>query len=298
MTRAFIVFADSFDENNGGVIALHRLCDLLNREGERALLWPARRLPWDDARRGASAWAALRFGTRQLRKPYRTWPGFQTPLARAEDLPGAIVVYPEIVVGNPLAGERVVRWLLHKPGFHKGKIGFGPTDRFFFYQHAFNDPALNPETDNLLKTVFLRDDVYRRTNFGARRGSCYILRKGKGRPIVHDLHDSVCVDKLSHAEMAVVFNRVATCVSYDLYTMYSHFAALCGCDSIVVPEDGVSKEAWYPDPDDRLGLAYGFDDVEAARASAPRLLAHLKAQETTANTTVRNFVAKCSGYFP
>jgi hypothetical protein len=298
MKRPFIVFADSFNENNGGVIALHRLCDLLNREGERALLWPARRPPWYAERRLSSAWSALRFGARQLRKPYRVWPGFVTPLAQSEELPGAIVVYPEIVVGNPLRGDRVVRWLLHKPGFHKGKIGFGAADRFFFYQHAFNDPALNPDASNLLKTVFLRDDIYRRWNFGPRHGTCYILRKGKGRTTVHDLRDSVCVDKLSHAAMAEVFNRVATCVSYDAYTMYSHFAALCGCDSVIVPEEGVSKESWYPDPDDRLGLAYGFDDIDNARASAPRLLAHLKAQESTANTTVSAFVAKCVGYFP
>ena len=298
MTRRFIVFADSFDQNNGGVIALHRLCDLLNREGRTALLWPLRRPLFDPAQRLASGWRFWRYWRRAWRRPYRRGPGFATPIAGVHDLPGAVVVYPEIVSGNPLRAEHVVRWLLHKPGFHKGAYAYGPADRYFCYQKAFDDPALNPDGDNLLKTVWLRDDVYRQTNFGPRKGSCYILRKGKGRELVHDLRDSVCVDKLPHEALARVFNRVEMCVSYDAYTMYSHFAALCGCISVIVPEPGVTKEAWYPDARDRYGLAYGFDDIPHALQTLPLLLPHLKTQESSANASVKDFIARCERYFP
>lgn len=298
MKRTFIVFADSFNENNGGVIALHRLCDLLNREGETARLWPSRRPLHNPAHPLASAWGFFRWYRRAWRRPYRRVPHFQTPLATPADLPGAIVVYPEIVAGNPLRAEHVVRWLLHRPGFHKGHVQYGAGDRFFFYQKAFDDPALNPDGDNLLKTVWVRDDIYRHVNTGARHGTCYLLRKGKGRPIAHDLSDSLLVDGLSHTELAAVFNRVTTCISYDPYTMYSHFAALCGCDSVVVPEAGVTKAQWYPDAADRLGLAYGFDDVEEARGTRGLLLPHLKEQETRANASVRSFIERCAAYFP
>lgn len=298
MSRRFVIFADSFDENNGGVIALHRLCDLLNREGCEARLWPSRLPLWDAARPWASAWAAWRWYRRAWRRPYRAQPAFRTPRATPADLDGAIVVYPEIVSGNPLRAERVVRWLLHKPGFHKGHYEYGSNDRYFFFQKAFDEPELNKDGDNLLKVVWLRDDVYRQTNFGERRGTCYFLRKGRGRPLVHDTTDSVLADKLSHAELAVLFNRVQTCISYDSYTMYSLFAALCGCDSVVVPEPGVSKQQWYPNEADRYGLAYGFDDLEEARRTRPLLWPHLKAQETEANASVRAFVQRCAVYFP
>lgn len=298
MARKFIVFTDSFDENNGGVIALHRLCDLLNRAGHPALLWPLRKPLADPAHPLAQAWPFFRYYRRAWRRPYKVWPGFQTPVAAPQDLPGAVVVYPEIVSGNPLRAEHVVRWLLHKPGYHKGTYEYGPGDRYFFYQRAFDDPTLNPERDNELKVAFVRDDIYRQTNFGPRRGSCYILRKGAGRALVHDLHDSVLVDKLSHAQLAEVFNRVQTCISYDTYTMYSRFAAMCGCDSVIVPEEGVSKEQWQPKAADRYGLAYGFGDVEAARATRPLLLPHLKSQEVADNQGVQRFVEKCAAYFP
>src|SRR5215210_6893097 len=105
MGRPYIVFADSFNENNGGVIALHRLCDLLNRGGERAWLWPSRRPLYDPDRKLASGWGFFRWYRRAWRRPYRMCPGFQTTIATPAELEGAIAIYPEIVHGNPLRTE-------------------------------------------------------------------------------------------------------------------------------------------------------------------------------------------------
>ena len=41
------------------------------------------------------------------------------------DLSDLIVIYPEIVFGNPLGAKNVVRWFLHNPGFFSGKIYYG-----------------------------------------------------------------------------------------------------------------------------------------------------------------------------
>ena len=261
-------------------------------------MWPFSR-PIFDIKHPIHGFAKeIKYRFRSRRKPYPTHPGFLTPIAPSQEvIRDAIVVYPEIVEGNPLGGTRVVRWLLHKPGFHTGKAVFGERDLFFFFQKAFDDPLYNKNPDNLLQTFFVRDDVYCQTNFGVRDGVAYILRKGKDRLIVHDVNNSILVDGKTHAEAAEIFNRVRVCISYDLYTMYSMYAALCGCDSVVVPMDGVSKEEWVPEPSGRYGLAYGFDDLEAARSTAPLLLPHLKQQEFQVNSTVGDFVAKCGAYF-
>ena len=36
----YIIVAPSYDENNGGCVVLHKLCDLLNSQGEKAVLCP------------------------------------------------------------------------------------------------------------------------------------------------------------------------------------------------------------------------------------------------------------------
>ncbi len=297
MTKKFIIYSGGFDENSGGSIVLHRLCDLLNRVGQEAYMWPVfKRLP-GKGQPIQNAFKAIKFRHRINNGRFSVFPGFETPLAELKDLEDAIAVYPEIVDGNPLRAKHVVRWLLHKPGFHTGRVNFGPDDRFFFFQHAFNDRELNTDEDNLLKTVFIRDDIYQQTYFGERQGTCHILRKGQGRPLVHDASQSLLVDGMSHQQMAEVFNRSQVCISYDLYTMYSYYAALCGCTSIVVPEPGMSKEQWYPDEGDRYGIAYGWDDLAEAQRTKPLLLPHLKAQERAANASVLAFVARCNDYF-
>jgi len=298
LSRRFIIFAGSFNQDIGGVVALHKLCDMLRQEGHEAYLWPENLPTFEPAspfRTGRRVW---RYYRRNQAARYKTWPGLQTPIARQRDLREAIVVYPEVVDGNPLKAKHVVRWLLHKPGFHTHRINFGPGERFFFYLKAFDDPTLNPDGENLLRVPAFSADLYRQTNFGERRGTCYLMRKGKGRKIVHDLADSVLIDGMSHSESAEVFNRVQTCVSYDTYTLYSVFAALSGCISIVVPEEGVTKEQWFPDPRDRYGLAYGFDDVEHALQTRHLLLAHLQTQAEETKESVRRFVRKCAEYFP
>ena len=93
----FIIYAPPFDENSGGNVLLHRLCDLLNKEGESAYI----RL-WDMPQPNNSG----------------IYGSFNTPLAKISDLSdNTIVVYPEVVSGNPLMAKNVVRWLLYHPGF-------------------------------------------------------------------------------------------------------------------------------------------------------------------------------------
>jgi hypothetical protein len=291
----FVIFTPEFNEGVGGAIALHRLCDLLNGLGYRARLWPRKRPLSDSSSPLRSAKQILKYVWE--RRSFRTFQDFDTPLATRQDLDEAIVIYPEVVAGNPLRARRVVRWFLHKPGFHTGQIVYGQNELYFFFQHSFNDPSINPDSSNLLQVYFIRDDIYRQQNFGERSGYCHILRKGRGRPPVHDIDNSTLIDGLSDADAAKVFNRCEFCVSYDLYTMYSKYAALCGCLSVVVPEPGLSKTEWRRDPEDRYGLAYGFDDIDEARASLPLLLPTLKKKEGEAARLVTEFVGKCHTYF-
>lgn len=291
--RKFIVWAYPFDDTVGGVIALHLLCRRLNELGETAMLWPAWR-PALRGRHGPRGW--LRWAWRRVRWRASFNNPFGLPLARSRDLDGAVVVYPEVVAGDPLRADHTVRWLLHRPGFHTGKAEYGRDDLFFFYQEAFDDPAHNPDpTARLTLTWFI--DAYRRTGAGPRRGTAYILRKGKGRPIRHDLAGSVLVDEMSHEERAAVFNRVERLYCYDLYTMYTVYAALCGCVPVVMPDPDLSKERWTPDERDRYGIAYGEADVPWALATRGLLEERLRSVRAEQDDMVRRFVAKCRDRF-
>jgi hypothetical protein len=297
--RKFIIYTHRYDEKVGGAIALHQLAMLLAAAGREVRLWPSGRPP----ARGREMLRALLWHMREwgrktlLSGGFRRAPGARVALARSSEIDEAIVVYPEIVAGNPLHARRVVRWFLHRPGFHTGRIEFAPGELHFYYQEAFDYRFEGATSGGKLFLVKVFSDIYRNEHKPGRSGRCYILKKGADRAAGLDLGDGVVVDKLSHAEIARVFNQVEYCVSYDPYTFYSIYAAMCGCKSIIVPVEGVSKEQWQPVEELRYGLAYGEDDLEYARQTLPALLAVWSSKEDDNRLAVDGFVTKCDDFF-
>ena len=314
MKRKYIIWVPPFDENIGGIIVLHMLCDLLNSLGEQAYIWPESKPVFKLGTPFSSIVKILKYSIKQVHNSYPVFLSskltmfrimsrklsykfelsecFNTPIAGYRDLHGSIVIYPEIVSGNPLGLKRVVRWLLNRPGFFTGEISYGEDELLFYFQKAFDDPDLNKDPDNLLRIVWIRDDVYYQRNHSPRNGTCYMQRKGHDRVIQHDLADCTLIDGLSHEEISKIFNECKYFISYDLYTMYSIYAAVCGCISIVVPMDGLSKEAWRPESERRYGIAYGADDVEFAARTRYLLFNELDNQKTESLKMVEKFIVK------
>lgn len=297
--RRYVIYTPPYDRNIGGIVALHTLYESLRATGARAAIW----YDWmQPSRRDSPPWGYLMRVLRTLRSHYRALRG-DVPLdngpirATALDVRSAIVIYPEIVDGNPLNARRVVRWFLNKPGVITGRVTFGPGELYFYYQQVFDDPAINPNPDNQLLQVALLDSIYTRRNFGVRHGTCYILRKGRDRVLDPSVLDGPVLDGLSHEETAEAFNRYEYCVSYDAYTMYSYYATLCGCKSIVVPQPGVSKQVWQPNEQLAYGIAYGMEDLPHAVATAGKMEHHLRELKQKNLDAVSIFRTKCREFF-
>lgn len=222
---------------------------------------------------------------------------YNLQVAGNRDLKGAVVIYPEIVFGNPLGVPHVVRWLLNKPGVISGTIKFGSNDLFFYYHSYFNDWDLNPYEEHQLRIVELQSDVYKNPNYSERSGQCYMVRKGQNRELDYHEPDSKIVDGLSHRELAKVFSKYKYFICYDLYTMYCRYAAMCGCIPIVVPEEGLSKEEWRPEVANRFGIAYGWDDIPWALETSGNLLDFLAEVDRDNVNSLNKFVSIVEGYF-
>lgn len=300
----YYIYAPTFNENVGGIIVLHKLCDLLNQNGEEAyLVLSFKKKPI--FRKQKTLIKKIFFPFKFLKyylKMYRTEktsPALDTPIVYGDQFSAddSVVVYSETVNGNPLKAKNVVRWLLHKPGFLTGEIDYGLKDIFFYYQIKFNDKDLNPYEDHQLTVSWLRDDIYKQTNFSKRNGTCYILRKGKQRTMVHNVKDSILLDGKSHVEIAKIMNDCEYFLSYDMTSMYSRYAVLCGCKSIVIPKEGVSKKEWQPKEELRYGIAYGFDDIEEADKTKHLMYESMQKQENGSNQSVVNFIEKTYKFF-
>lgn len=279
-------------------MALHFLCDQLRRIGRDAYIWPAG-VP---AVRPNEAAFTLPSDPPQripLNVSFRQNPAFDTALAAPEDLAKAIVVYPEVIFGNPLNSDRVVRWFLNKPGLLTGHARFSENDLFFYYQEAFDDPTINPHRGNKLQVITILDSIFKQVlPTSGRSGTCYILRKGKDRAPQPNELDGPVIDGRSHEEIADIFNRHEYCVSFDTRTMYSVYAAMCGCKSIIVPEFGIEKHVWQPVTELTYGVAYGFDDLEWASDTKQLMIEYYQKIQSENLGSVEFFSQVCERAFP
>lgn len=297
--KPIVINTPTFDDKNGGAIALHCLADRLRNMGLDAYVYPmfildkypkSTRLELKTRLK-----IFLRNTLRRIRqiKPFRTHPSMNTPVAPKAILPDSIAVYPEIVSGNPLKAKHVVRWLLHKPGFFRTSITFGSDELTFYYQDAFREGLDWVNSDNLLRLRWVRDDIYYDKGLPERNGACRLIRKGKITSAeIPKNGDAIIVDGKSHEETAGIFNRCKYLYCHDPYTMYTLYAAICGCIPIVIPQPGLSREKWRATYPFKHGIAYGIEEAQWAADTRNELLKELAEQRLLEKEMLKKFVNK------
>jgi len=312
MNRKYLIFTGSYNENNGGVVVQHKLCSMLNDLGYESYVHPLYERYYEINKNNFNLTLRIFLGfikrvfsglykDHKQYKGFKLNPYFNTKLLNKKDIifnDEWIVIYPEIAFGNPANAKNVVRWLLYNPGVHTKKIFFGENELCFKYNSAFSSYLTTMEHSKELKVIHYPLEHYNLDNASkGRTGTAYCLRKGRNKPIQHDLDNSILIDGKSHVEIAAIFKQVKTFISYDTYTAYSFFAVLCGCNSIVIPDEGLTEEQWYPNPEDRYGLSYGFDGVEQARRTAHLVKQHVIEEEAKSKENVENFIDVAESFF-
>lgn len=277
-------------QDSGGSIALHRLCQCLNELGYRAQILYSKEPHYQNqkAYKFWIKWAWFSFTDAvigilykalkhtnlkkasafksYLYEPIKGCPRKRLPIFRRN----TILVYPDIYYGNIFNGKNVVRWLLYYNRYDKD--AYGKKDLFFAYREIFNDKRFNSQ-NRILNISYFDLNLYKQINFGKRSGKCYIIRKGVCRADLPSKFDGVIIDDLSEENKVKAFNQCEYCISYDTQTAYSSIAALCGCVSIIVPEEGKSWLDYRGRTEAKDGIALGFSkkEIDRARKSAYKI---------------------------
>lgn len=204
--------------------ALYRLCHLLNESGYRAAMGPPR---------------AYRPGRAPWRNP--VWWSTAAP----ED---AIVVYPEIIPGNPLRAKRVVRWCLNYPGLLAGDATFAKGELVLAWDARMLDrvsaaAGVTLDASHVLAVPTIDPEFIYPDPAMAKDIDCFFVYKGKKvreRFVLPNERELVCIDE--HAptlrDLGNLLRRTRRLYSYDHATLLFHEAWICGCELIQVHADG------------------------------------------------------------
>ena len=286
--RPIIVDCPPFNENSGGAIVLHTLVDQLRKLGVDAY---AISLKQDYADVKSPLLRTLkRWNRRRRRGSFKTHPSLNVPLAPKEIIEQAIVVYPETRSGNPLQSPRVVRWLLHKPGFFGVDAKIGPHEEIFYFQPAYAEGLEGIPNDRSLTMGYFNKDIYK--NLGLpRSGACRMIRKGKNtKHLIPKTDNAILLDGKSHTEVAHIFSTTEIFYCHDPYTTYVYYAVLCGCVPVVIPQLGLSSTEWRSGMDLKYGIAYGEEEIDWARETSDQLISYMADEKERDTVSVLRFL--------
>jgi hypothetical protein len=259
-----IICAPSYHEGIGGGLVLHKLCHILNNIGYDAYLTSTPKL------NGSS----LNFNLN---------PEWNTKLAESFNPTQDIIIYPEIERGNIYEGKNVVRYILGKnhlvdipEGTHSST--WGENDYWLYFHDLFYD-EIKPK--NILHVIDSKADKFIHLSWCRdMTKTCFTYRKKQDEKenlnIIHP-SDSIEINfNTPDSELIKIFRSCKTFYSYDTETYLSVLAALCGCESVIVPYKNITKEEIVSkQPSFKYGIAYGLNDLEWANNTQPKLREHM-----------------------
>ncbi|MCW2316272.1 hypothetical protein SAMN06265338_106208 [Rhodoblastus acidophilus] len=249
----YYIVTPNYTSQSGGVKALHLLCHWLNRTGERAYI--------------------LAYGGSDM----VVNPDFLTPLLRPEivDAHGAdgltpIVVYPEVVVGNPLQAQCVARYVLNYPGLLGGDKVYAPEELAFGFTKKLAE-ACGPDAP-VLHMPLVDRSIFNPGRPRLRKGAAFYAYKYR------DLHGQQVFglpdgaieitkcrpDSQTPAVIADILRSVEVFYSFE-DTQLNIEALLCGCP-VVLMRNSYLKTSLGEHEYGLDGIALGDSPQELERA--------------------------------
>lgn len=222
----YFIWTPSWTHKSSGVRALHLLCHALNESGEKAYLFPS------EPKFCCNPALNTPIGTNVV----NDWEAFQNAGL------DYVVIYPDIVRGNPLGAEHVVRYLLAPAGKYGGDSEFPKTDKVYGYAKDIAEKVLClPPFDPHI--------FYPPPEGSARAGSVYYAHKYHelhGNPLFSMFDDTRKLEG-SPRQVAEMLRTARCCFVYER-TEATVLAQMCGCE--VVP---VVTNYWDGAPPEEYG---------------------------------------------
>ncbi len=250
--KNIIIYAFEYTESSGGISCLYKLAYELDKKGFKVRIF-------------------LEKNNKELSNNI-----FSNYYNNDFNLEETIIIYPEIIKGNPLNGKYVVRWLLADIGIIANKKiynSWNHNDLVYYFNYK-KDFDLDNNIYKILCNISVNKIFENTTN--NKSGFCHTFKKSKlFHNNIEEIHpkNSFNIKNESHQQLQIIMNRYKYFVSYDPLTFLIHIANLCGCISIVYPIKNLSKFDWikttafYPylkknNLDNIYGIAYGNSPEE------------------------------------
>jgi hypothetical protein len=298
MTKSarFIIVAPPYNELSAGVKVLHLLCHSLNQAGISSSL-----LFLDVRDRSYNSFMSTTDKS-AFHEQYNT-----SVIINLDEIDFAndIVVYPDIIRGNPLNSKKVVRYMLNKNGLITGNpITYHPGEFILSYQKIFEPNAhLNLFLSDDDLTLIPGRDLIQKLNKNI--SLTYVGKGGKYGDTVR-IGGTISLDwKKSQEEYILLLENAKYLFTWDQMTGVLYDAIIYGCIPVIV-----SKNPWtFKEIDEQeLFKPYltleefdnkekYFENYDVFLNLRDKMIEDLYMLQTTAKVQVEKFVYECDIFF-
>jgi O-antigen biosynthesis protein len=275
----YYVVAPDYRETSAGVRVMHRLCHMLNTQGQEAYIAGA-----------------------QIFHPDLLTPVLDDETTAKHRAKGLIpiAIYSDIVTGNPLRAPVCVRYMLNKEGVIEGNaINAGPDDLFFYYS-----PAFTPDTQGKFDLLRLHThdlDLFKPDPERTKTGPLLYLNRIPPSAIdfsllPEDIEVLSNQNPLSLAELARKLQSATALYSYESSATCT-LAMLCGCPLVALTlpgyeQLGFSSQALSIYAGRGYALTNTEEDLQAARDGLPLIRQYLLYVAQQVGTEIAAFIDK------
>lgn len=285
-----IIAVPPYTTQSNGVRSLHKLCHTINLVGGNA------RLVFMN--RGSFVYDKL------IMSSNPTWvnPEWNTPTLGPEDVNvcvDSIVLYPEIIQGNPLCSSKIVRWLGNKEGYLTGtKMNAKPRDFILTHSKAIRPDAHYALFNAELNPVFNDGGIPENRNInvtytgkGTTYGDCKIQPNSLGMTRTWPYGQD---------QLAYLLKRTNIFYTWDSWTATNIEAILCGAVPYFLryepwTEEEVDGSELGPIP--RIDARNPRIDAEAFAEGRKQLLENIERLNSTWDARVKEFVNQVQSWF-
>ncbi len=278
-------------------MVLHDLCASLNDSGhEAAILF---------LHNGSSAMQDFEFAVSNNPDHHKKNVGFYLFHENYKDeiadfINNGVVIYPDLITGNPLAAARVVRYILN---FSDKEFA---NDFVLSYSSCYHSNA----TFSLFK-VFDNPFIHENNtlSWSERTLNATYIGKGSSYGECYRVKDSILIDRdwpKDKEQLGLLLRQVKYFYSWDNVSATNLDAVLCGCVPVFLGnlyKDKAAVDKMEPGPypeincqfiDSDLTLDFNINDVDESLIA---MKSKLKTLSSNWNERVKEFAFRCESFF-
>ncbi|WP_051107473.1 glycosyltransferase family 2 protein [Curvibacter lanceolatus] len=274
LRRPYYIETPPYRRSSAGIRVMHMLCHVLNRLGEEAYVFTSEVNP-------------------DLNTPTVTEDVVRRHLQAGRE---PIVVYPEIVSGNPRRAKSVVRYVLNVPGLIGGDKTFADTE--LIYAYGQNLLPANAPPDNVLFFPSVDSSLFnnRDNPLDAQRQGILVypgrhLNALKEHPEL--AHGTVITSTwpASRSELAALMRRSEMLYCFES-TAIALEAVLCGCPAVVLRSPLFDGNAISSAELGREGMAFSDapEEIDYARRTVGQMQATYQRLEEAFWVKLQQFI--------